>query len=305
MKKYDVIVVGGSYAGMAATLALGRALRRVLLIDSGMPCNAATPFSHNLLTHDGRTPHEIASAASRNLKNYESVESIHGVVVHAGNTNYGFVVETGSGEKYLAKKLVFATGIADQIPDIPGFKECWGKSVLHCPYCHGYEVKQLPTGIFVDSNLVFDLIKLILHLADSLVVFTNGQDVLTEQQLTALARKNVRVETKPLAGLYHSAGYLSAVQLNDGSRLELNVIYAPRPFVQNSNIPNQLGCELSEEGYLKCDEKQRTSVPGIYACGDMCSKMRTLANAISTGTTAGMMVNKELAEEEFGDDSQK
>ena len=139
--KYDVIIIGGSYSGLAAGMALGRALRNVLIIDSGNPCNKQTPHSHNFLTNDGKSPAEIAGVAKEQLRIYGTVRLINGLAMTGIKTETGFKIQVQSGETFSSKKLVFATGIKDIMHDIPGFAECWGISVLHCPYCHGYEVR--------------------------------------------------------------------------------------------------------------------------------------------------------------------
>jgi len=160
-EKLDVIIVGGSYAGLSAAMALGRAMRKVLIIDGGKPANRFTPHSHNFITHDGRTPGEIAEMARKQVDAYPSIKRIDGFVVSAEKVNHEFVVHLGSGQTYTSRKLIFATGIIDQMPDIPGFSECWGKSVLHCPYCHGYEVRDEATGILGNGDYGYEFSGLI------------------------------------------------------------------------------------------------------------------------------------------------
>ena len=143
MKKeehFDVIIIGGSYSGLAAGMALGRALKQVLIIDSHTPCNRQTPYSHNLITNDGKTPAEIASVAKQQVAAYPTVHFFNGLAVQGSGTNNAFKIKVASGETFSGDKLIFATGIKDIMPNIDGFSECWGISVLHCPYCHGYEV---------------------------------------------------------------------------------------------------------------------------------------------------------------------
>lgn len=140
--KYEVIIIGGSYAGLSAAMALGRALRNVLIIDSGLPCNRQTPYSHNFITQDGEKPNIIAEKAKAQVLKYNTIKFLNDFVVSGKKNENGFVITTKTGEEYISKKLIFATGIKDIMPDIKGFAECWGTSVIHCPYCHGYEVKR-------------------------------------------------------------------------------------------------------------------------------------------------------------------
>ena len=158
-KHFDVIIIGGSYSGLAAAMALGRALRKVLIIDSGKPCNRQTPYSHNFLTQDGKTPKEIATLAKQQVTMYDSVEFFNSLATKVSKTENGFEVQTSSGDIFKSKKLIFATGIKDEMPSIKGFSECWGISVLHCPYCHGYEVRNETTGIFGNGEYGFELDK--------------------------------------------------------------------------------------------------------------------------------------------------
>src|SRR5688500_15240100 len=154
--KFDVIIVGGSYSGLAAGMALGRALKQVLIIDSGQPCNRQTPHSHNFITQDGKTPKEIATLARQQVKMYHTVKLFEGLATNGAKTENGFEIQTASGETFNAKKLIFATGVRDLMPDMKGYAECWGISVLHCPYCHGYEVRNEKTGILGNGDYGFE-----------------------------------------------------------------------------------------------------------------------------------------------------
>ena len=171
---FDVIIIGGSYAGLAAAMALGRALKKVLVIDNGKPCNRQTPHSHNFLTNDGNTPTEIAALANLQVSRYQTVKFFNGTAVKSSKTENGFQIESVSGECFQTKKLIFATGIKDLIPAIDGLSECWGISVVHCPYCHGYEIRNEKTGILANGDMGFDFTKLISNWTKDLTLFTNG-----------------------------------------------------------------------------------------------------------------------------------
>lgn len=298
-RQYEVIIAGGSYSGLAAGMALGRALRNVLIIDSGNPCNKQTPHSHNFLTNDGKTPQEISSIAKQQVSSYQFISFLDGLITAAKKIENGFEVQTQSGQVFLTKKLVFATGIKDVFPDIPGFAECWGISVLHCPYCHGYEVRNQKTGILANGDDGFELAALISNWTGDLTIYTNGKSTLAKEQISKLEKHNIKIVEKEIDRFEHRNGYIKNIIFKDGSKTPLIALYARLPFVQNSTILQSLGCELTKEGYIKIEPSHKTTTQGVYACGDNVSRMRTVANAVSMGTTTGLMVNKGLIEENF------
>lgn len=298
-KQYDVIIVGGSYAGLSAGMALGRAMRTVLIIDEGRPCNRQTPHSHNFLTNDGKTPAEIAALAKLQVHNYPTVKFFNGRATAAVKTTSGFQVGSASGELFTAKKLVFATGIKDLLPAIDGLAECWGISAIHCPYCHGYEVRNEKTGILGNGDMGYDFTRLIGNWTKDLTLFTNGPSSLTEPQQKKLEQHQVLIIEKEIDRLVHQQGQVDHLVFKDGSRFSLTAIYTPSPFEQHCKIPEQLGCELTEDGYIKTDPAYETTIGGIYAVGDNASKMRTVANAVAMGTAAGISLSKKMILEEF------
>jgi thioredoxin reductase len=297
--RYDVIIVGGSYAGLSAAMTLGRSLRKVLIIDSGLPCNRQTPHSHNFITHDGETPRAIADKAREQVLKYETVSIQQGIAVSAAKRENGFELITADGVGFFARKLLFATGVKDLMPDIPGFAECWGITVIHCPYCHGYEVKQEKTGIMSNGDIGFEFSKLVANLTKQLTLFTNGKSTLSLEQQEKFQKHNIAVVETEIAGFEHSNGQLKQVLLKDGSAMRLKAMYAKLPFVQHCDIPVQLGCALTEQGYISVDMLGRTSVAGVYAAGDNTAMMRAVSLAVAGGGMAGAGINKELAEESF------
>lgn len=297
--EFEVIIVGGSYAGLQAGMTLGRALRKVLIIDSGKPCNAQTPHSHNFLTRDGETPAAIARVALEQLRTYSTVQLLHGKAVKGEKTDKGYTITTEAGEKFTAKKLILSTGIKDMIPGIPGVAECWGISVIHCPYCHGYEVANQPTGILGNGEGGFETVKLIQHWTKDLTLFTNGPATLTGDMVAQVKGKNIRIIETPVKAIIHDKGQLTEVELADGTKVPLKAVYARFPFIQHSELPAQLGCEFTASGHIKVEEFGKTSVEGVYAAGDNCTMLRGVASAVSGGLTAAAFVNRELIWEQF------
>lgn len=298
-KKFDAIIVGGSYSGLAAAMSLGRALRNVLVIDSGKPCNSQTPHSHNFITHDGQTPKQISTSAKEQVAKYDTIKFYSGIAVSGTKTEKGFEIKTESGDLFFAKKLLFATGLKDIMPDIEGFAECWGISILHCPYCHGYEVRNEKTGIIGNGDNGFHFAQLISNWTKELTLFTNGKSTLAEEQIQKIKKHNIEIIETEIDSVEHNNGRVKNVVLKDNSKLSLNAVYARPQFVQHSHMPIELGCELTEQGLIKVDMFQKTSVAGIYASGDNSNMARSLAASVATGTSAGAFLNNELVGEEF------
>lgn len=298
-KTFDTIIVGGSYAGLSAAMALGRSMRHVLIIDSGTPCNVQTPHSHNFITQDGENPNSIAQKAKLQVLRYPTVQFHEGLAATGLKTESGFSIETKAGELFHGTKLIFATGIKDIMPSIPGFSESWGISVIHCPYCHGYEFRNKATGIMANGERAFHLASLINNLSDNITIFTNGMSEFSTEQSTKLKQHKIKVIETTISRVEHQNGYINALFLSDENTFKLDALYASLPFEQQSAIPSKLGCELTEFGHLKIDPFQRTTIPGIYACGDNAAMMRSVASAVYTGNLTGAMVNKELTDEQF------
>ncbi|MDQ3015532.1 MAG: NAD(P)/FAD-dependent oxidoreductase [Bacteroidota bacterium] len=298
-KAFDVIIIGGSYAGLSAAMALGRSLRNVLIIDSGLPCNIQTPHSHNFITQDGEKPGVIAEKARGQVLKYKTIKLLNGLAVSANKTEEGFAITTEAGEEFMAKKLVFATGIKDMMPDIKGFAECWGISVVHCPYCHGYELRNHKTGIMANGEKGFHLASLVNNLTDKITILTSGKADFNEEQIGRLNNHSIQIIEKEIIEIAHENGQIKHVIFQDGSIGDFNAVYAAVPFTQHSDVPAALGCDLTELGYIKVSPFQQTTQEGIYACGDNSAMLRSVANAVYSGNLTGAMINRELTEEQF------
>ena len=296
---FDVIIIGGSYAGLAAGMTLGRALKNVLIIDNRKPCNRQTPQSHNFLTNDGKTPGEIALLAIQQVQVYKTVQLLEETAIHAGRVEKGFEIHVSNGERFQSKKLLFATGIKDLLPGIAGISESWGISVLHCPYCHGYEVRNEATGILSDGDAGFEFARLISNWTTDLTLFTNGTSTLTDNQREELAAHSIQVIEKEIEKIEHTGGHVDKIIFKDRTKTPIAAIYVQSFFEQHCKIPEALGCELTEEGYIRTDNVHETTVPGVYAIGDNASKTRTVANAVAAGASAGIVISKKIIVEEW------
>lgn len=298
-KQYDVIIVGGSYAGLSAAMALGRLAQAVLILDSGLPCNKQTPHSHNFLTQDGQTPAAIAQQAKEQVLAYPTVTLHEGLAVSGKKIPHGFEITTNTLLTFSSKKLIFATGVKDIMPDIPGIVACWGISVVHCPFCHGYEYKGQKTAILANSDKAVHLAALVSNLSKDIVILTNGKADFTSEQQRKLAQNKIEVIERPIKTIRQEQGNMQAVVFQEGEALAVEAMYAAVAFEQHCSIPMELGCELTQTGYMKVDAFQKTTVPGIYACGDNTNMFRSVSAAVATGSLAGAMVVKDLTEERF------
>ena len=298
-KQYDVIIVGGSYAGLSAALALGRLAQAVLILDSGLPCNRQTPHSHNFLTQDGQTPAAIAQQAKEQVLAYPTVTLYEGLAVSGKKIPHGFEITTDTLLTFSSKKVIFATGVKDIMPDMPGIAACWGISVVHCPFCHGYEYKDQKTAILANSDKAVHLAALVSNLSKDIVILTNGVADFTSEQQQQLAQNKIEVIERPIKAIRQEQGNMQAVVFQEGEALAVQAMYAAVAFEQSCSIPMELGCELTQTGYMKVDAFQKTTVPGIYACGDNTNMFRSVSAAVATGAMAGAMVVKELTEERF------
>jgi thioredoxin reductase len=185
------------------------------------------------------------------------------------------------------------------MPNIKGFSECWGITVIHCPYCHGYEVKDQKTGILANGYSAFHLARLIRNWTYDLTIFTNGKSQLTPEQTDTIKRHNISIVEKEIASLKHNNGVVEEIIFADNSTFELKAIYSRPAFEQHCKIPELLGCELTEQGLIKVDAFQKTTVDNIFACGDSTYPVRAVSNAVSTGSTAGVELSKTMIAEQF------
>lgn len=201
--------------------------------------------------------------------------------------------------RHSARRLLLATGVADQLPNLPGFAACWGISVLHCPYCHGYEVRDQRLGVLANGDAAFDFARLLLNWSRDLMLFTNGPATLSAPQAETLNRLGVGLVETPLVAVPHDSGILSGLALADGRIYPLDAVFARVPFTQTSDLGEQLGCGFDEWGLLKTDEFGKTSAAGVFAAGDNATLMRQVVAAAASGAKAAAFINRELVEEEF------
>jgi len=295
MEKFEVIIVGGSYSGLAAAMALGRSRRKVLVVDSGLPCNRFTPHSQNFLTWDGAAPAEIAAIAKSQVQKYPTIHFLDDLVVSTRKATTFFEVQTADGKAFSTEVVVLATGIKDLFPEVEGFADCWGKSVIHCPYCHGYEFRDQKTAIWVRPGHGLHLAPLVRNLTEDLTLLTNDEVHFDAAEQELLAGNGIAIIDDRITRFIHQDGQLNSVCFENGREIDFKAVYAGLPFEQHSSLAADLGCEFTDTGHIQTDPFFKTSVEGLYACGDNVSPLRSVASAVSNGTIAAAGINRELA----------
>ena len=297
---FDAIVVGGSFAGLSAAMQLARARRRILLVDAGLPRNRFADASHGFLGQDGKAPAEIFREAARQVAAYPTVAFVHGEATQAVWEGEGFVVTLADGRTERGRKLVLAGGIVDQLPDIPGLKERWGATVLHCPYCHGYEVRDRALGVLANHPMAPHQAEMLPDWGPT-TYYSQGVFEPDAETLAVLARRGVAVERQPIVEVLGAAPVMEAVRLADGRVVTAQALFvAPRTSLA-SPLAAQLGCAI-DEGMLgpviRVDEMKATTVPGVFAAGDATRSMHNATFASADGVMAGVAAHRALIQED-------
>ncbi|MFF9000284.1 NAD(P)/FAD-dependent oxidoreductase [Streptomyces achromogenes] len=301
-ENYEVVVVGGGAAGLSAALVLGRSRRRTLVIDAGEPRNAPSAHMQGYLSRDGMSPAEFLAAGRAEIARY-GVELVQGRVVDA-RKDTDFTLVLAGGRTVRARRLVIATGLRDELPDVPGLAERFGRDVLHCPYCHGWEMRDLPTGVLATSPLSVHQALMVTQWSKDVRLFLHRVDEaeLTDQDLRRLAAAGVAVVPGEVAGLVVTDDRLTGVRLAGGTSgggavHDRGVLYAAPRAVPNNELLVKLGADMHETpfgSYPVIDERGLTSVPGLWAAGNASGFTEQVVNAVSRGYRAGAAINAEL-----------
>lgn len=293
---YDAIVIGGSFAGISAAMQLARACRRVLLVDAGLPRNRFAAHAHGLIGHDGKTPAAIRAEALAQLAAYSGATFLQGEARHAEADGERFLLSFADGSTARAARLVLATGVRDELPAVAGLAERWGASVLHCPYCHGYEMRGKQLGVLANHESAVHQALLLPDWGPT-ILFTQGRYEPDAESAAALAARGVAIERSPIVALLGQAPSIEAVRLADGRSVPLGAIFtAPRTHMA-SPLAGQLGCELSEGPtgpFIRVDATQETTVRGVFAAGDAAAPMPNATFAAAAGVMAGVAAHRSL-----------
>ena len=304
--RYDAVIVGAGTAGLSAALVLGRSRRRVLVLDGGEPRNAPAAGVHGFFTRDGVHPGELLEIGREQLRPYDGVEYQAGRVTEVSGSDDSFGVTLEDGDEVLARKLVLATGVVDELPQRPGFWELWGRGVYHCPYCHGWEVRDRPLAVLISAERAADYALLIRNWSHDLVLLTDGAVELEEEDLRRLRVLGVPVNEKPIArleGREDGSEGLWRIVFEDGTFLEREGLFYGPPQRQRSGLAEALGCEIVAMGpameVVKADPMTReTSVPGVYVAGDAGPPPQSVVMAAASGASAAAFLNHTLCGED-------
>jgi len=298
---YDVIVVGAGPAGLSAALILGRSRRRVLVCDSGKPRNGASQALHGYLTRDGIPPREFLRIAREQLKEYDCVQ-LRDVEVTAAQcgTDSCFHVTLATGEEFRSRKLLIATGVVDDLPEIPGFAELFGSSVFHCPYCDGWEVRDQPLAIYGRAARGYGLSLELTGWSRDLVLCTDGPSEIEGDGLTRLARHGIAVREDRVTRLEARNGILERVVFETGDPLPRRALFFTTGQTQRSKLAIGLGCEFNDKGTVRTGKYETTHLPGLYVAGDASRAVQWVVVAAAEGAEAAFAINTDLLKEDLG-----
>jgi thioredoxin reductase len=295
----DVAIIGGSSAGLSAALILGRSLREVVVVDDQKPCNRFSHASHGFLTRDGTSPSELMHIAHDQLRRYPGVVIKPATVLRIEAIDAGFRLTNSDGSSLEARRVLLATGVKDELPPLDGIEALWGKSVFHCPYCDGFEIKDQAVAVYGVGDETLHLVMLLRNLTANLTLCISEGSQLTPSQREKLARHGIQVVEQPIAALESDEGQLTAIRFADGTRLNFNAMFVRPKTTHRTTFAHDLGCQVNENDVVQVDLRGRTSVQGIYAAGDLSSPIRSVAVAVAQGAAAGYGINADLVNENF------
>lgn len=296
--RFDVIVIGGNFAGLSAALQIARTRRQVLVIDAGKPRNRFAEASHGVLGHDGRSPEQIAQIGREQLLAYPTAHFVEGKAIRTERQqDESFLVELESGIRYQSQRIILAIGVVDHLPEIPGLAERWGKTVNQCPYCHGYELAGVSWGVLYTGEASLHQVKLMLDWSDNVILFANGSDQLSADIRTDLESHGITIESTPVESLVGEGESLSGVKLKDQRTIPIKALFVITQSSIASPLVSQLGCELEDEAFgpmIKTSNLKETTTAGVFAAGDVARPFANATLAAADGVLAGIFAHQSL-----------
>lgn len=296
---FDVVIVGAGPAGLSAALMLGRCRRAVLICDTGKPRNAASHALHGYLTRDGINPKEFLAIGRRDLAQYDTVELRDEQVLSARcDDDRRFEVTLAGGEIVRSRKLLLATGVVDKVPDIDGIQALYGRSVFHCPYCDGWEIRDEPMAIYGNGDRGVGLALELTVWSRDLVLCTDGTEI-DARDVQRLARNGITVRREAIARLEGDGGILRQIVFANGDVLPRRAMFFTTGQSQRSELAISLGCEISEKGTVPTGKYETTHLPGLFVCGDASRAVQWVIVAAAEGAEAAFAINTDLIKEDL------
>lgn len=295
----DVVIIGGSSAGLSAAVVLGRSLRDVVVIDDQKPCNRFSHASHGFLTRDGTPPSELIQIAYDQLERYPTIARKTATTLQIEKNATGFEITSSDASKLQARIVLLATGLHDELPPLDGIEGLWGKSVFHCPYCDGYEVRGKAISVYGVDETALHQVLLLRNLTPNLTLCAADSWILSEAQRDRLARFGINVVEQPIATLESADSQIQAIRFSDGTALACDALFIRPKSTHRTTFAHDLGCKVNEHNVVQVDLRGRTSIAGVYAAGDLSSPMRSVAIAVAQGVAAGYGINADLIERDF------
>lgn len=289
-KNYDALIVGAGPAGLTAAMTLGRIHLTALICDDDRPRNKPSSHVNNFPTRDGIHPEKWREAAREDLKKYPTIESQNTRVLSIQKiSDSEFEAQLQNGQTVKSKKVILAYGVQDRMPNIPHFKELWGKSIYHCPFCHGFENRGKKIGFLANHDMALHPLPMLEHLFSDLIIFTNGPAQFSPTSLKALKNNHIPIIEEPIADLHAEGEVLKSVTLKNAETLERDALFyfASEPFLMKSDLGEKLGCEKTEFGFYKVGMQNETTTSGVFACGDNMSMAHSVLLASASGVIAG------------------
>lgn len=299
---YDVVVAGGGAAGLNGALMLARSRRSVVVIDAGQPRNAPAEGVHGLLARDGMPPAELVARGREEVRRYGG-HVVSGEITEAVRDGDGFSIALADGRRVRARRLLVTTGLTDELPDIPGLRERWGHDVVHCPYCHGWEVRDRAIGVLNTGPMSQHQVQLFRQLSDDVVFFTHDGPEPTADEAERMAARGIRVVTGKVTAVEHGSGGITGLRLADGEVVARDVVAVGTRMVARAGFLNSLGLPAIDHPagvgrYIPADATGRTEVPGVWAAGNVTELTAQVGAAAAAGAMAGAQINADLVEEE-------
>ena len=301
MSQFDVVVIGGGAAGLSAALVLSRARRTVLVVDAGEPRNAPASHMHGYLSRDGMPPDELLVAGRHEVKGYGGDITVGTVTDVVPDGRRGYWVLLADGRRISGRRLLVTTGLHDELPDIPGLSDRWARDVLHCPYCHGHEVRDQQLGVLGGTPGSVRYAQIVRQWTHDLVYFT-PPGILTAVERTQLLARAIGVVEGAIDRLViDGSDHVRGVMMDDGCVVPRDVLFVPPRFVPNSSLLVGLGCDIDTDGRVRVDDTGRTSVPGVWAAGNVVDPRAQVITAAGAGSAAAIALNADLVDDDVRD----